>query len=150
MSEFRIEKVRHQLEVTLTTGERLVGTVFLESVARNRAGAQDPRGLLNDPAAFFPFEVGDLLVLIAKDQVKIASHAVNAEADTIALPTIDIRVSMADGHIVDGAVEVDAPSDAHRLLDFLNRADARFLSMTIDRTTRCLVNRRLISGVVQR
>ena len=49
--------VRHPLEITLTNGERLVGVVFLEPIARHHTGQQDPRELLNDADGFFPFAV---------------------------------------------------------------------------------------------
>jgi hypothetical protein len=150
MSEFRIEKVQHQLKITLANGERLSGMVFLEPIARHHTGQQDPRELLNDADGFFPFAVGGHLLLIAKDQVKFATYAGNAEPPMIGPPTIGVRVSLADGTVVDGAVEIEGRSDAHRLLDYLNGFDDRFLSMTVDRTKHCLVNRRLIVGVQQR
>lgn len=150
MSEFRIEKVQHQLKITLTNGDKLAGMVFLEPIARHHTGQQDPRELLNDADGFFPFSVGGRFLLIAKDQVKFATYAGTAGAPMIAPATIEVRVSLADGAIVDGAVEVEARSDAHRLLDFLNGIEDRFLSMVVDRNTHWLVNRRLIAGVQQR
>jgi hypothetical protein len=69
MSEFRIEKIQQPLKITLTSGERLAGIVFLEPMARNHAGPQEPRELLNEPEAFFPFSVGGRVLLLAKDLV---------------------------------------------------------------------------------
>ena len=150
MSEFRIEKIRHPLEVTLASGQRMTGVVFLEPVARNHSGAQDPRELLNDDDAFFPLAVDDGLVLVAKDQVTLASYQVHADAAAIVPTMISVRLTLSDGALVEGAVEVEARSDADRLLDYLNAFGGRFLSVTVDRSTRCLVNRRMIAGVRQR
>jgi len=149
MSEFRIEKVQHQLKITLTNGEKLAGTVFLEAVARHHSGQQDPRELLNEPDGFFPMSVNGRLFLIARDQVKFATYG-TTQKPMIAPATIEVRVSLADGTVVDGAVEVEARSDAHRLLDYLNGIEDRFLSMMVDGNTHWLVNRRLIAGVQQR
>lgn len=150
MSEFRIEKIQQQLKITLTSGERLAGIVFLEPMARNHSGPQDPRELLNEPDAFFPFSVGGRVLLLAKDQVKFATYADTAPVPKIPPAKIDVRVSLADGSIVDGAVEIEARPDAHRLLDYLNAIEDRFLAMRVDRLTHWLVNRRLIAGAQQR
>src|SRR3954469_2992415 len=147
MSEFRIEKVRQQLEIILTSGEKLNGTVFLEPLARTHAGPQSPRELLNDDATFFPFDVKGNLVLLSKEHVKQVSYR-SSGATTVG-PTVAVRVLLSDGSSVDGVVELEAKSDAHRLLDFLNDFDGRFLSLN-DRAMQRLVNRRMIAGVQQR
>jgi hypothetical protein len=149
MSEFRIEKVRQELEITLTSGEKLNGTVFLEPIARTHTGAQNPRELLNSDDAFFPFDVKGNLVLLSKDQVKVVSFRSSSAPMPVSPKTVSVRFLLADGSSLDGAVEVEAKSDASRLLDFLNEFDGRFLSMT-DRAMQRLVNRRLIAGVYQR
>jgi hypothetical protein len=150
MSEFRIEKVQQPLKLTLTSGERLAGIVFLEPNARTHSGPQEARELLNDGDAFFPFSVGGRVILLAKDQVKFATYADTAPVPKIPPARIEVRVSLADGSVVDGAVEIEARPDAHRLLDYLNAAQERFMAMRVDRLTHWLVNRRLIAGVQQR
>jgi hypothetical protein len=149
MSEFRIEKVRQQLEIVLASGEKLNGTVFLEPMARTHGGPQSPRELLNDAAAFFPFDVKGNLVLLSKEQVKTVSYRASSAPGVVSPTKVAVRLLLSDGSSVDGDVEVEAKSDAHRLLDFLNEFDGRFLSLT-DRAMQRLVNRRLIAGVQQR
>jgi hypothetical protein len=149
MSEFRIEKVRQQLELTLSSGEKLNGTVFLEPVARTHPGPQNPRELLNDDAAFFPFDVKGNLVLVSKEHVKHASYQSGWQVPALSPTTVGVRLLLSDGSSVDGSVEVEARSDAHRLLDFLNGFHGRFLALA-DRSTQRLVNRRMIAGVQQR
>src|SRR3954471_18615060 len=110
MSEFRIEKVRQQLEIILTSGEKLNGTVFLEPLARTHAGPQSPRELLNDDATFFPFDVKGNLVLLSKEHVKQVSYR-NSDTSAVAPTTVGVRVLLSDGSSVDGVVEVEAKSD---------------------------------------
>lgn len=146
MSEFKVEKIRHNVEITLVTNERMVGTVFLEPIARNHAGPQDPRELLNDDDAFFPFDAGGKVILLAKDQVRIARYPVD-RLGIAALRTANARVILNNGQ-VDGAIIIEARTEADRLLDHLNHFDGRFLPMlTANRQTHTLVNRRMIVGI---
>jgi hypothetical protein len=148
MSEFRVEKLRHNVELTLVTGERMTGTVFLEPVAKNHGGAQDPRELLNDAEPFFPFEHAGALILVAKDQVKLAKYPVGKSPAP--LRTTDARVLLSDGQSVEGAIIIEARTEADRLLDHLNHFGGRFLPMlTANRITQTLVNCRAIVGIRQ-
>jgi hypothetical protein len=148
MSEFKVEKLRHNVDITLVTGERMVGTVFLEPIARNHAGPQDTRELLNNDEAFFPFESSGALILLAKDQVKLAKYPV--DRGLIALRTAASRVLLADGQSIDGAIIIEARTEADRLLDHLNHLEGRFLPMLTDnRLTQTLVNRKMIVGIRQ-
>src|SRR3954469_19771921 len=113
-SEFRIEKVRQDLEVTLSSGEKLNGTVFLEPVARTHAGPQNPRELLNEETAFFPFDVKGNLVLVAKDHVKHVTYKSGWQTPVLSPTTVGVRLLLSDGSSVDGAVEVEAKSEAVR------------------------------------
>lgn len=148
MSEFRVEKIKHSVELTLVTNERMLGTVFLEPIARNHAGAQDPRELLNDEDPFFPFETAGAMILVVKDQVKLAKYPLGKTP--VPLRMTDARVILADGQSVDGAIVIEARTEADRLLDHLNHFDGRFLPMlTANRLTQTLVNRRMIVGIRQ-
>jgi len=148
MSEFKVEKLKHNIELTLVTGERMVGTVFLEPMARHHTGAQDPRELLNDDEPFFPFETNGALIFIAKDQVKLAKYP-HGKAP-LPLRVTEARVILADGQTVDGAIVIEARTEADRLLDHLNHFGGRFLPMlTANRITQTLVNCRAIVGIRQ-
>jgi hypothetical protein len=150
MSDFRIEKIRHPIQLTLVNGIKLLGTVFLEPIARHRSGPQDPRDLLNDDEAFFPFSADGTLHLLAKDQVALATYGEVAPESGLSPRMIDVKVSLADGSVVEGAVEVEVRSDSRRLLDHLNAFEDRFLTMTTAGAEHCLVNRRMIAGIEQR
>jgi hypothetical protein len=148
MSEFRVEKLKHNLELTLITGEKMVGTVFLEPIARNHAGPQDPRELLNDPDPFFPFETNGALILLAKDQVKLAKYP--HPKGPLPLRMTEARIILSDGQTVDGLIVIEARTEADRFLDHLNHFDGRFLPMlTGNHITQVLVNHRMIVGIKQ-
>ena len=148
MKEFRVEKIRHNVDLTLATGERMVGTMFLEPIAKNHAGAQDPRELLNDEDPFFPCETGGALILLAKDQVKLARYPVGRAM--VALRTTAGRIILADGQSIDGNIIIEARTEADRLLDHLNHFEGRFLPMlTANGITQTLVNRKMIVGIRQ-
>jgi len=148
MSEFRVEKLKHALELTLVTGERMLGSVFLEPIARNHSGPQDPRELLNDPEPFFPFAANGAMILLAKEQVKLAKYP--HPKGPLPLRMTEARVILSDGQTVEGAVVIEARTESDRFLDYLNHFDGRFLPMlTANHITQALVNRRMIVGIKQ-
>jgi hypothetical protein len=149
MSEFRVEKVKRSLDVVLSNGHKMSGTVFLEPVARHHAGEQDIRELLNDDDEFFPFLVNNQLTLLAKDQVKTATYRAPVDPTRATGRSVAVKVIMSDGNVVSGSIEMEARSHANRLLDFLNAFNGRYLAVA-EGTTHCLVNRRMIAGVQQR
>ena len=57
MSEYRIEKVRAEAELTLSTGARVTGRFFLWAASRMHAGPERVAELLNEQEGFFPFEL---------------------------------------------------------------------------------------------
>jgi hypothetical protein len=148
MSEFRVEKIRHSLELTLVPNERMMGTVFLEPIARNHSGAQDPRELLNDEDPFLPLETAGGLILVAKDQIKLVKYPLGKSP--LPLRMTEARVILSDGQPVDGQIVIEARTEADRLLDHLNHLEGRFLPMlTANTLTQTLVNRRMIVGIRQ-
>jgi hypothetical protein len=150
VSEFRVEKIKWALEVVLTSGHKMSGNVFLEPVARHHSGPQEIRDLLNEAAEYFPFSVAGQTTLLSKDQVRTATYRSAGNPARPASKMIDVKVILADGNAVTGAVEVEPRSDAHRLLDFLNGMQGRYIALAMDGSTTCLINRRMIAGVQQR
>ena len=54
MSDYRIQKLRRSVEVTLANGHRLDGELFVQAMARFRLGPEEPLDLLNDDDSFLP------------------------------------------------------------------------------------------------
>lgn len=150
MSNFHVEKVQCALEITLVNDERLSATVFLDAVAKNHAGPQDPRELLNALEGFFPVIVGGQVIIVAKDLIKLVRFSATSGPLVPSQKTVAVKVMLADGSVVDGTVDIEMRTDAQRLLDHLNQFEGRFLPMVGSDRAHCLVNRRLIVGVQQR
>jgi hypothetical protein len=150
MSEYRIEKFRYPVIVTMAGGERIEGDMFVQAYARFRTGPEEPPDILNGDEPFFPLVDGrgDTL-LIAKDQVMEVEAVVTEEDDEFrraGLRPEMIEVTLVGGSALQGAVHVEVAADRPRLLDFLNRFDERFLLLqTTDGVH--LVNRRYIARV---
>lgn len=124
--------------------------VFLQPVARHRAGPQDPSDLLNDDDACLPLAIEERVILLAKEHVMLATYPGADDPRSITPQIMEVRLSRADGTTMDGAVEVEVRSDTQRLLDYLNGFEDRFFSMTVPGALHCLVNRRMIAGIQQR
>lgn len=151
MSEFRIEKIRRAVTLSLATGSELSGEIFLQPSARYRAGPQHPAELFNEPEPFVPVAVGPDLLLIAKDHVRTVQFA-DDSADTD-LEGVEeeasVDVVFSDGKTASGQLRLETRAERPRLLDFLNDDHQRFLTLRSEQGI-ILINRRRIAQVRQR
>ena len=130
MSDYRIEKVRYPVELTLASGDRLQGDIFLQAFARFRAGPEEPLDVLNEPERFLPLELssGELL-LVQKQQIAVVATAL-PETDYAAETGIigmHVDISFVFGETRRGSVFPELRADRARLVDFLNRTPLHFL-----------------------
>jgi hypothetical protein len=150
MSDLRIEKARFPVTVTLMSGARVAGEMFVQSHSRHHPGAEEPRDVLNDAEPFFPLATswGETL-LIAKEQVRDVEAEGTYVADHIAregLLAAVVEVNLVDGEMLCGSVLLETSSGRTRLLDSLNIFGDRFLALYMTSGAR-LINRRLIQYV---
>ena len=132
MSDYRIEKVRHPVGLTLASGVRLEGDIFLQAFARFKAGPEEPLDALNDSAPFLPLVLptGEIL-LVQKSRIAVVSTAL-PEIDELAEPGtvgmhIELVFSSGETHI--GSVFPELRADRPRLVDFLNNSPDKFVSL---------------------
>ena len=132
MSDYRIEKVRQRVGLTLASGARLEGDIFLQAFARFRAGPEEPLDVLNEPAPFLPLLLQDGgLHLVHKAQIAVVATPL-PETDELAEPGVigmHVQVTMAHGHVLSGSIFPEVRADRPRLVDFLNNTPLRFLPM---------------------
>lgn len=143
MSDYRIEKRRCPVEVTLANGRRLDGDVFVQAIARFRNTPEEPIDLLNDADPFLPLaERGGSLSLVQKAQIAVVAMPLPAADDVVESGVVGMRVefTLMDGSAHVGSVFPELPADRPRLVDFLNDTPLRFLALfTADQLR--LVNR---------
>ncbi len=149
MSDYRIEKVRRRVEVTLANGCRLDGDVFVQAFARFRHGHEEPLDLLNDAAPFLPLVLptGEAY-LVQKTQIAIVGTALPERDDAIDRGVVGMRVeiSLIDGSSHTGSIFPEARADRTRLIDVLNDGLQSFHSLFTAEQLR-LVNRHHIAYV---
>ncbi|MDB4915803.1 MAG: hypothetical protein JWM95_3447 [Gemmatimonadetes bacterium] len=130
MSDYRIEKVRHRVELTLASGTRLEGDIFLQAFARFRAGPEEPLDVLNDAAPFLPLVLasGELL-LVQKSQIAIAATPLPNSDDTADTGVVGMHVNITFvfGETRSGSIFPELRADRPRLVDFLNNNPEKFL-----------------------
>jgi len=147
MSDYRIEKLRRPLSVTLRDGRCLEGEVFLRQVSRYRARPEEPGDLLNDPEPYFALASDGRAMLVAKANVMRAdTHFETTEEEDLASLGVVVEVTLVDGSVCRGSIFLESPSDRPRLLDFLNSYHGRFLPV-VDATRVVLVNTQTIAHV---
>jgi hypothetical protein len=132
MSDYRIEKVRHRVELTLASGQRLDGDIFLQAFARFRAGPEEPVDVLNDADPFLPLVLasGELL-LVQKSQIAVVATKLpeSDDAAETGLVGMHAEIILTDGSTRTGSVFPELRADRPRLVDFLNNTPLHFLPL---------------------
>jgi hypothetical protein len=149
MSDYRIEKVRRRVEVTLANGRRLEGDVFVQAYNRFRGGHEEPVDLLNDDSLFLPLvvESGEAYV-VQKAQIATVVTPLPEGDDAAERGVVGMRVeiTLLDGSAHVGSIFPEVPADRTRLIDVLNDGVQSFYSLfTVDQLR--LVNRHHIAYV---
>ena len=154
MHEFRIEKDRCAVRLSLVSGETITGAMFVQHVGEGDPRRESARDVLNAPERFFPIETADgETLLVAKDRV-VEVLAAERPTDDDELRRLSARSALLDivlsgGVVRSGIVLLELPAGQPRLLDYLNRLSDRFLVLYAPEGTR-LVNRALIERVLPR
>jgi hypothetical protein len=132
MSDYRIEKVRRRVEVTLASGQVLEGDIFLQAFARFRPGPEEPLDVLNDADSFLPLRLasGELLV-VQKAHIAVVATTLPEGDDAVetGLVGMHISVTLAHGGTVTGSLFPEVRADRPRLVDFLNSTPLRFFPL---------------------
>jgi hypothetical protein len=132
MSDYRIEKVRRRVEITLASGQHIEGDIFLQAFARFRSGPEQPLDVLNDADAFLPLslETGELVV-VQKAHIAVVATALPEDDDTVEATLVGMHVNLTFGHggTVTGSLFPEVRSDRPRLVDFLNSSPLRFFPL---------------------
>ena len=146
-NEYRIEKVRRAVELTLANGQRLEGDVFVQFTARFRAGPADPLDLLNDDETFLPLVIGSGdAYLVQKAQIAVVGTRLPEGDDAVdrALVGMNVELTLIDGSTHIGSLFLEVRATRRRLVDALNDLSSPFLALfTADQLR--LVNRRHIA-----
>jgi|RhiMetdeSRZDD1v2_1073273.scaffolds.fasta_scaffold2037848_2 hypothetical protein len=153
MHEFRIEKDRCAVRLSLVSGETIAGAMFIQHVGEGDPRRESASDVLNSPERFFPVETasGETL-LIAKDQVVEVLTEMPAEDDDLRRASARsalLDIVLSGGVVRSGLVLLELPAGQPRLLDYLNRLSDRFLVLYATDGTR-LLNRALIERVLPR
>lgn len=151
MSEYRIEKGRTSVLLSLAGAAALSGEMFVQSYSRRGDGPENPEDILNDDEPFFPLALDDgNTLLVAKDQVleaHIEEDPLNEElAMSGAVRAVSVELTLAGGTTRTGTLYLEVRADRPRLLDFLNKYDQRFFLLHSSDGVR-LINRHLIEHV---
>jgi hypothetical protein len=138
MSELRIDKRRVTTTLTLTAGERLIGSLFLAEQAERHTGPERLLDLLNGPPGFLPFEEvsgpgGRQTVLLNRASIAIVQtdSALDELADDQGYQVAvkkSVLLQFANGEELRGVLRVERPAGRNRLSDAVrDEAGFRYL-----------------------
>jgi hypothetical protein len=147
MTQYRIEKMRRFVAITLKGGQRLDGEIFLRPTARYQTRPELPIDLLNDGKPFFPILSNGVVLLLAKANVAVVETS-NELDDDFASPVLGLAVeaTLLDGKTCRGSVFLETRADRPRLLDFLNSYNAPFVAL-VEASRVFLINTQSIAHV---
>ena len=145
--DYRIEKTRRRVEVTLANARRLDGDVFVQSFARFRSGPEEPFDLLNDDDPFLPVGLpnGDVL-LVQKSQIAVVGTELPEVDDSVERGVVGMHVELGliDGSTLNGSIFPEVRTGRPRLVDILNDTKQAFIALFGSDQLQ-LVNRALIA-----
>ena len=145
---YRIEKTRLAIAIRLRGGSVIQGFVFAQ--ATPYGGREEPADVLNGSDPFVPIETrGGGTLLVSKDHVLEAIPDAPAEIDEMRRLTArsaEIELTLEDGTRRRGVVLIEMPHERPRVLDFLNSATQRFLTLYAGGTA-TLINRQAVACV---
>ena len=138
MSDLRIDKRRVASTITLTSGERLIGALFLAEQAAHHAGHERLLDVLNGPPGFLPFETtsdpGDRQTVLL-NRASIAMVQTDAAVDDLAEDQAyqvavkkSVLLQFGSGDQLRGILRVERPQGRNRLSDAVrDEAGFRYL-----------------------
>jgi hypothetical protein len=131
--DYRIEKTRRRVEVTLANAKRLEGDVFVQPFARFRSGPEEPLDLLNDNSdPFLPLGLtnGDIL-LVQKSQIAVVGTELPEVDDSVERGVVGMHVELAliDGSTLSGSIFPEVRMGRPRLVDILNDTKQPFIAL---------------------
>jgi hypothetical protein len=146
--DYRIEKTRRPVEVTLANATRLEGDVFVQPFARFRSGPEEPLDLLNDEGeTFLPLGLpnGDVL-LVQKSQIAVVGAELPDVDDSVDRGVVGMHVELAliDGSVLNGSIFPEVRLGRPRLVDILNDTKQQFIALFGSERLQ-IVNRALIA-----
>jgi len=133
-------------------GEILRGSVFIHSSSQRPFELEDVSELFNSSEQFFPLELEtEEVILVSKARVAEVADAGGEDASDqphsgSPAPTALLQVVLMGGDVRVGSIRLEARPDRARVLDYLNRLNARFLTLYTSNEAR-LINRSLIDRV---
>ena len=133
MEELQIPTRRITAEVFTTTGERLVGSLYLTASQYHTGGPEDFIELLNDERTFIPFsceESHSQFTILSKTHI-VRVHLDDGNEQSDGRTESTCTLWLADGHRLSGRVLLATPPTSSRLVDKFNLA-RRFLTVVSD------------------
>lgn len=130
--DYKIEKTRRAVDVTLANGSRLEGDVFVQPFARFRSGPEEPLDLLNDEDPFLPLALTNSdLLLVQKSQIAVLSTALPDIDDTVDRGVVGMHVELGliDGSTLNGSIFPEVRLGRPRLVDILNDNKLPFIAL---------------------
>jgi len=129
MDELKVETKTIDVELELSDGGRLAGSLFLRLYSSHHSGAEHVGDLLNDAAEFFPVKMAQGVQLINRRHVRCVRVAARMEQDELMTLGAKHRVSLSlnGGGLVEGDIYVDLPEAlASRVKDYFNQSHRFF------------------------
>jgi hypothetical protein len=110
--DYRIEKTRRRVEVTLANANRLEGDVFVQPFARFRSGPED-------------------ILLVQKSQIAVVGTELPEVDDSVERGVVGMHVELAliDGSTLVGSIFPEVRMGRPRLVDILNDTKQPFIAL---------------------
>jgi hypothetical protein len=132
-----VDKLRVTVRVSRPGEPAVEGTLSLLPHSAHHAGPETLLELLDPSAGFLPFErtTDDAVLLLSRPDIQWVMVGLEVDPELIRPPAYKftreerVWVSLRDGDVIDGVIQMELPENINRVSDYLNGPD-RFFPLT--------------------
>ena len=149
-NHLKITKRRKEVTLTLRSGKKVKGDVFLH-YSRNEYGLpQEPVDLLNSKQPFIVlmYESGEVS-FYNKNMISHLTYFAKTDVDNVVEANLkeNVEVELVDGEVLSGEITALLPPENMRLYDYLNQIDEIFMRVNKTGGMVTLVNKTCVTAV---
>ena len=129
-----VDKLRVTVRVSRPGEPAVEGRLSLFPYSAHHAGPETLLELLDPPAGFLPFErsADDAVLLLSRPDIQWVMAGPEVDSELIRPPAYRftreerVRVSLREGDVLDGLIQMELPENINRVSDYLNGPERFF------------------------
>ena len=148
-SILKINKTPHEVRLWVHPEGLVIGSLFLKQDDTEQAPEESPYEVINQDQPFVVLKRDhpDEVRFYNRSSIIRVEYPASDQDVVQGATTLQCRLLMMDGSILEGSICEALPADQSRLYDYLNKTSVRFIRLFLNDKEICLVNKSYIIQV---